>query len=185
MTPLCRQNDSLLLCVDIQESLFSVMPDPARQKLLENVETLLKTSQRLNIPVFYTEQYPRGLGHTVKRIQKALPDDALYFDKASFSCCGDSELVSAVHKTRKRQLIITGMESHICVMQTALDFLHQGYEVFVVDDAVCSQRMAHWKSALNRLRQAGIIAAPTESILFEWLRDSNHEQFKSVAALLR
>jgi isochorismate hydrolase len=77
------------------------------------------------------------------------------------------------------------METHVCVMQTALELQDNGIEVFIADDAVCSQKMAHWKSALNRLRQTQITAAPTESILFEWLRDSSHEHFKTVSGYLR
>lgn len=185
MTPLCRQDDSIVLAIDIQERLLAAIMEPARERVLYNTTTLLRTAGLLSIPVLYTEQYPQGLGSTVAEIQEALPDNAQYFDKTHFSCCGASDFLDAIRTSHKRQVIIAGMESHICVMQTALELKQDGFEVFVADDAVCSQKMAHWKSALNRLRQAGIVTAPTESILFEWLRNAKHEHFKSVSALLR
>lgn len=182
---MCRQDDSIIVLVDIQDRLLATIMEPARTRMLDNTTTLLKTAELLDIPVIYTEQYPQGLGSTAIEIRTALPGNARYFDKTHFSCCGSEDFLSAVRASHKRQVIITGMESHICVMQTALELKQDGFEVFVADDAVCSRKMAHWKSALNRLRQAGVVAAPTESILFEWLRHSHHEQFKSVSALLR
>ncbi len=184
MPPLCRLTDSLLLCIDIQERLYDSLPDPARGRMVRNIETLVKSAALLEIPVFSTEQYPKGLGATVEPLQAALPPDARRFEKTTFSCCGADNFTETLRNTHKRQVIITGIETHICVMQTALELQNDGFEVFVADDAVCSRRMAHWKSGLNRLRQAGIVAAPTESILFEWLRDARHDQFKTISALL-
>ncbi len=185
MVPLCRKEDSLFLCVDIQDRLLAAMVEPARSRMLDNVEHLLKTTVMLDIPVIYTEQYPAGLGATTGQIARAMPETAQYFDKTRFSCCSDELFGEALRKTHKRQVVITGMETHICVIQTALELNAEGFQVFVVDDAVCSQRMAHWKSALHRLRHAGVIVAPTESILFEWLSDADNEHFKAVSALLR
>ncbi len=184
MAPLGRQEDSLLLCVDIQERLLESMVEPARGRMLENTKHLIKVAQLLEMPVFYTEQYPQVLGQTQTDIQAALPNDAKQFAKQSFSCCGEAEFMTQLRATHKRQIVITGMETHICVMQSALDLVDAGYEVFVVDDAVCSQRMAHWKSALHRMRLAGVSVAPTESIMFEWIRNADHPHFKTVSALL-
>jgi len=161
------------------------MVEPARSRMVENTVRLLKTAQLLSIPAMYTEQYPQGLGSTIAEIKEVIPEGSDYFDKTSFSCCATESFIKAVRASRKRQVIITGMETHVCVMQTALELQDNGIEVFIADDAVCSQKMAHWKSALNRLRQTQITAAPTESILFEWLRDSSHEHFKTVSGYLR
>ncbi len=185
MAPLCRKEDSLLLCVDVQDRLLAAMVEPARSRMLDNIEHLLETSKMLDIPVFYTEQYPAGLGPTTAQLKKAMPASAQYFDKTQFSCCSHTSFREALHDSHKRQVVVTGMETHICIMQTAMELLEDSFEVFVVDDAVCSQRMAHWKSALHRLRHAGAIVAPTESILFEWIRDSSEKHFKAVSALLR
>lgn len=185
MSPLCRQTDSLLLCIDIQDRLLQTMVEPARSRMIENTVRLLKTAQLLSIPVIYTEQYPQGLGATVDEIKEFIPEGSSHFDKTCFSCCATENFLETVRETRKRQIIVTGMETHVCVMQTVLELQEDGFEVFVADDAVCSQKMAHWKSALNRMRQTGITAAPTESLLFEWLRDSSHEDFKTVSGYLR
>ncbi len=185
MSPLCRQKDSLLLCIDIQDRLLQTMVEPARSRMIENTVRLLKTAQLLSIPVIYTEQYPQGLGATVDEIKEFIPEGSSHFDKTCFSCCATENFLETVRETRKRQIIVTGMETHVCVMQTVLELQEDGFEVFVADDAVCSQKMAHWKSALNRMRQTGITAAPTESLLFEWLRDSSHEDFKTVSGYLR
>ena len=185
MSPLCRQKDSLLLCIDIQDRLLQTMVEPARSRMIENTVRLLKTAQLLSIPVIYTEQYPQGLGATVDEIKEFIPEGSSHFDKTCFSCCATENFLETVRETRKRQIIVTGMETHVCVMQTVLELQEDGLEVFVADDAVCSQKMAHWKSALNRMRQTGITAAPTESLLFEWLRDSSHEDFKTVSGYLR
>ncbi len=185
MSPLCRQKDSLLLCVDIQDRLLQTMVEPARSRMIENTIRLLKTAQLLSIPVIYTEQYPQGLGTTVDEIKAFLPDGSLYFEKTNFSCCATKSFQEAVRATHKRQIVVTGMETHVCVIQTALELQEDGFEVFIADDAVCSQKMAHWKSSLNRMRQNSITAAPTESLLFEWLRDSSHEHFKTVSGYLR
>jgi len=185
MSPLCRQKDSLLLCIDIQDRLLQTMAEPARGRMIENTVRLLKTAQLLSIPVIYTEQYPQGLGATTGEIKDSIPDGSHRFEKTCFSCCATDSFQETVRDTHKRQIIITGMETHVCVMQTALELQEDGFEIFVADDAVCSQKMAHWKSALNRMRQTGITAAPTESLLFEWLRDSSHEHFKTVSGFLR
>ncbi|MGV6818036.1 MAG: isochorismatase family protein [Thiotrichales bacterium] len=185
MAPLCRAEESLLLCVDMQDRLLDAMVEPARTRMLENTEYLLKTASMLSVPVFYTEQYPEGLGKTTGRIKEQFPADVQYYAKTEFSCCAVDDFSAGLRNTHKRQIVLVGMETHICVMQTALELLDNGFEVFIADDAVCSQRMAHWKSALNRLRMAGAIVAPTESILFEWIRDAKHEHFKAVSALFR
>ncbi len=185
MTPLCRRDDSLLLCIDIQERLANAMAEPARSRMIDNTVRLLHTARMLDLPVLYTEQYPAGLGPTVAPVRNALPEGARYFDKTSFSCCGADRFLDTVRASHRRQVVITGMETHVCVLQTALELHADGMEVYVADDAVCSQKMAHWKSALHRLRQNGVYHAPTESVLFEWLRDAQHEAFKKVSALLR
>jgi nicotinamidase-related amidase len=153
--------------------------------MIENTVCLLKTAQLLSIPVICTEQYPQGLGATADEIKEFLPEDSGCFEKTSFSCCATESFLEAVRASHKRQIIVTGMETHVCVMQSAIELQDDGFEVFVADDAICSQKMAHWKSGLNRMRQIGITAAPTESILFEWLRDSSHKHFKTVSGYLR
>lgn len=185
MTPLCRQADSVLVCIDIQETLLSDMSEPALSRMLDSVETLLKAAGILDIPVSYTEKFPAGLGSTNQQVINALPAGALRHEQEQFSCACSEGFLEAIRSTHKRQAVLTGVEAHICVLQTALELQEDGYEVIVVDDAICSRRVAHWKSALDRLRQSGVIVAPTESILYEWLRGASQEQFRQISALLK
>lgn len=185
MAPLCRQNDSLLLVIDIQEKLLSAMPENSAASLLKHCRQLLQAADTLSVPVFQTEQYPNGLGPTDDTIREALPATVSYFDKTQFSCCGAPDFREQVRATHKRQAVLAGMESHVCVLQTALELQEDGFEVFVVADATCSRHIDNWRNAMARLRQAGVIVTNTESVLFEWLRDARHEQFKTISALLK
>lgn len=185
MAPLCRQNDSLLLSIDMQQRLLAAMPEASTEKILAQSERLLQAAGLLSITVLYTEQYPTGLGPTVERIKQALPENANYFDKTQFSCCGAPDFREQLRDSHKRQTVLIGVESHVCVLQTALELLDDGLEVFVVADATCSRNSDNWHNAMSRLRQAGVTVTNTESVLFEWLRDASHEHFKTISALLK
>ncbi|MGF1545994.1 MAG: isochorismatase family protein [Thiotrichales bacterium] len=185
MTPLCRADDCLVICIDVQERLADSMPEPSTTRTLENLVRILQSANLLEIPVLYTEQLPGALGGTVEIVRAAMPDTAQRFEKTAFSCCGNASILESVRKSHKRQVILVGMEAHVAVMQSALELLEHGVEVYVIDDAVCSRRLAHWKSALMRLRQAGAVVSITESLLFEWLRSSSHEHFNKVSWFLR
>lgn len=183
MVPLCRQHDSLLLVIDIQERLASAMRSKPLERLKENTGLLVEASQVLDIPVFQSEQYPRGLGDTVENVRHKLSahSDVMYAEKTRFSCCGEAGFEKGMRNSRKRQIIITGMETHVCVLQTAFELAKLGYEIYVVEDAVTSRRKAHHKNALHRMQQHGIIISNTESVLFEWLRDASHPHFKTLS----
>ena len=185
MAPLCRQNDSLLLSVDLQQRLLAAMPEASTEAMLTQSERLMQAASLLSISVFYTEQYPAGLGPTVDRIKQVLPDHANYFDKTQFSCCGAPDFRQQLRDSHKRQVVLMGVESHVCVLQTALELQDDGLEVFVAADATCSRNSDNWRNAISRLRQAGVIVTNTESVLFEWLRDASHEHFKTISALLK
>ena len=181
---LCEAEDSVLLVIDIQRGLARAMPDKALQRVIKHTAQLLQTADLLNIPVVRTEQYPKGLGETVEDIRQHLKMDTL-LEKTRFSCCGATGFAEAVKLNRRKQLILTGMESHVCVLQTAMELKTTGFDVFVVGDAVCSRDKHNHKNALQRMSQAGVIISNTESVMFEWLRDASHPQFKTVAKLLR
>lgn len=176
---------SLLLIVDLQGRLLAAMPPAEAQDVLDNTVVMLRAAALLDVPVLLTEQYPKGLGHTVEAVGLALPEAAGCFEKSAFSCCGSAEFNQALRAGGKRQVVMAGQEAHVCVLQTAFDLQQQGFEVFVVEDAVCSRAVRHKESALWRMRQAGVGVVCHESVLFEWLRDARHPQFKSVSALLR
>ena len=185
MLPLCRQHDSLLLIIDVQERLSSAMRKKPFKRLKTNAKKLIKSATELDVPIFHTEQYPKGLGATVKSLNKRLTAPQHYSEKTTFSCCGESSFQTAVQKTHKRQIIICGMESHVCVLQTAMELQAQHYEVYVVEDAITARHKQCHRNAIERMRQQGIIITNTESVLFEWLRDAKHPSFKTVSGLLK
>lgn len=182
---LARAADSVLVMVDIQERLIAAMIPAARQAVIRNSRTLIQAAACLGVPVLATEQYPKGLGPTVPELIEVLRAGARPLEKTCFSCAGAESFVAAVSASGRSQLVLAGLEAHVCVLQSALELRGPGREVFVVEDACCSRQMANHANAMYRLRAAGVVVTNTESVLFEWLRDARHEHFKAISALLR
>jgi len=182
---LCRREHSALLIIDVQTRLAAAMPATERERVLRNSGILIVAAKALEIPIVHTEQYPHGLGPTVTELSEHLTDIAQRLEKTTFSCCGAEGFDAAVCADDRTQWILCGMEAHVCVLQTALELHARGLEVFVVEDGVCSRTESNRANALERLRQAGIVVSNTESVLFEWLRDASHPQFKALSALIR
>ena len=182
---LCRAEHSQLLIIDIQERLAAAMPKDVLKKVVHQNRILIEAAGLLEIPVLRTEQYPKGLGPTDARLLEVLPAQHSAFEKTCFSSCGATAFEEALLSNARKQIIITGMEAHVCVLQTAFELVQKQREVFVVADAVCSRYKFNYKNALQRLRQHGVSVTSTESVLFEWLRDASHPQFKAVTKLIR
>lgn len=183
---LCRRDNSALLIIDMQIRLAAAMPEASRIQVLHNSGILIEAAAQLAIPILHTEQYPRGLGTTEPALMERLSGKARYLEKTSFSCCDAAGFdAAACADINRTQWILCGMEAHVCVLQTALELRARGLEVFVVEDAACSRNPANHANAFARLRQAGVIVSNTESVLFEWLRDASHPQFKTLSALIR
>lgn len=176
---------SQLLIIDVQERLAGTMDTAQLQSLVHNTNILIEAATALDVPILRTEQYPRGLGPTLPAIATSLPTGQNAMEKTCFSCCGTSGIETALGDISRKQIILTGMEAHICVLQTAIDLHQRGFGVFVVADAVCSRRLTHYQLALERMQQAGVIISTTESVLFEWLGDASHPQFKTLSKLIR
>jgi nicotinamidase-related amidase len=176
---------SLILIIDIQPRLTAVMPETEASYMLTQVDKLLQAAQLLAVPVFLTEQYPLGLGATHAEISQQLPVDSKSYAKTCFSAGGIQELMLALQKSGRRQIILCGQETHICVLQTALELLQQGFKVYLLEDAVCSRHALHKYSALQRLQQQGVTLVCLESVLFEWLKDAKHLHFKRISTLIR
>lgn len=181
---LCHAERSCLIMVDAQTRLLGAMAPEDRTSLVERGRRLLEATDRLEIPVLATEQYPKGLGGTEETLRQAAPETTRWFDKTCFSCCGARGFGTALVADRP-QTVLFGMETHVCVLQTALELQAQGKEVFVVEDAVCSRSPENRTNALARLRQSGVIVTNSESVLFEWLGDARHEHFKALTAALK
>lgn len=182
---LCSAGQSLLIVVDTQTKLAAAMPPTKRDEVLRNTAILLQAAGLLSVPALVTEQYPKGLGKTEAVLTQHLPPATPTAEKTCFSCCSAADFMAAVQHSRRNQILLTGMEAHVCVLQTALDLHATGMQVFIVEDAICSRRMRNKTNAIARLRQAGIVVTNTESVLFEWLRDARHEHFKAISAFIR
>ncbi|WP_438970973.1 hydrolase [Methylophaga sp.] len=177
-------HNSTLMVIDIQERLASAMPQGVRDRVIEQVSVLLAAAERLSIPVLVTEQYPRGLGPTEPALLKKLPANTPVIEKTKFSSAKVEPVTEALQKSERKQVFLAGMETHICVLQTTLDLLKQGYEVFVIEDAVSSRAKGNQFNALQRMRLAGAVITNVESLLFEWLGDATHPEFKTLSKLI-
>ena len=173
-----------LIAIDIQEKLLP--PIFEKERLVKNSQLLLRLAIILKIPVFATTQYVKGLGPTVHDIASLLSDSPA-IDKSIFSCFGSDAFCSALKRmpVNRTTLLLCGMESHICVMQTALAALRQGYLVHVASDAVSSRREWNWKIGLDRMRDAGAVISSTEMMMYELLRSSSGPAFKELLPYLK
>ena len=159
-----------------------MVPD-AMQVVIKNCIMLVTAANLLEVPVIITEQYAKGLGHSVPELLAVLPT-ALAVDKLNFSCMGEAKFSRRLTRDRS-QMVLVGMEAHICVLQTALDMLAVGKQVFVAEDAIISRNPAHKENAIARMREAGCIISNTESIMFEWLSKAEGDTFKAISQLIR
>ncbi|QDD02209.1 isochorismatase family protein [Candidatus Methylopumilus planktonicus] len=178
-------NDQLLsqvVVIDIQDKLVDVMPKSEIKKVIDASSVLIQAAKILEVPCLYTEQYPKGLGLTVKKIKSLLPGPAI--EKKVFSCLDESKFKSALVKSRP-QIILCGLETHICILQTALALKAAGKEVFVVEDATLSRSGLHHQNAIARLRSEGIVVTNIESVIFEWLRAAEGDHFKIIVKLIK
>lgn len=179
----CHQELSQLAIIDVQEKLCGVMESSALAAVVKNCGILLQTAQLLEIPALHTEQYPKGLGPTVTELHTWLKPDAA-IAKTCFSCCDEPAFSTRLHRDRP-QIVLAGMEAHICILQTALQLQTSGKQVFVVEDAIISRRDVNRHNALSRLRHAGVIVTNTESVVFEWLKAAEGDAFKQISKLVR
>ena len=170
------------LIIDIQERL---LPHICHHDQLEiNTEVLIKGLKLLDIPILATEQYRKGLGLTVPSIRIALGDEK-FIEKMSFSCCDDPGFEVELNKTGKTNIIIAGIETHVCVLQTVVDLVGLGFQPVVVEDCVSSRKESDKNNAINRMRQEGAIITSYESILFELARISGTAAFKAISSLVK
>lgn len=184
-TAKCAASQSVLVICDLQQGLGDAMPGKVLNRVLLNATLLARTAGLLELPVLHTEQFPQGLGSTHPTVAQALPSTTQSFSKTAFSCCDGAEFSGALDSLGRRQVVLVGMEAHICVLQTAFDLRARGQEVFVVEDAICSRRLENYQNALDRLRQASVQVVSAESVVFEWLGNASHPHFKAIQTLLR
>jgi nicotinamidase-related amidase len=172
--------DGALLVVDVQQKLVDRMR--YRDLVVANSVRLVRAAGLLSLPVFATEQYPKGLGPTVAELADLIPHRP---DKVTFHCCAVPELLEQLYGRRIRHVTIAGIEAHVCVAQTALELMGLGFRVQVPADAVASRAKIDWEIALRRLERAGAVVTTTEAILFEWTESSDNPHFKAISALVK
>ena len=173
---------TVLLIIDVQEKILPVINN--HQNIVQNTLKLIKGFKVMNLPIFYTEQYPKGLGPTTGDLKNELTD-AEYFEKMSFSCFGAIDLFRKFEDKNLSQIVVTGIESHVCVQQTVLDLLENKFQVNVAADAVSSRRETDYRIALERMRGYGAEITTTESILFELLNVCGTDTFKKVSKIVK
>ena len=175
--------NSLLVIVDVQERLLpAVLHQP---QIVFNVRRLLEAAQAIGVPVVVTEQYPQGLGSTVQELVPYIPAGTAVLPKKSFSIYDDERIRTEIDNHRRSQIILCGMETHVCVQQSAFDLLRAGHEVYIVVDAVSSRFDEAQQMALRRFESSGMALTTTESLLFEWCRTAEHPQFKMFSRLAK
>lgn len=179
---LIKTSNSVLLVVDIQEKLAPHIHQ--NEVVTENTSRLMQTAIQLKLPVIVTEHYPDGLGRTVEPLQDYLPGCHV-FEKKYFSAASEANILQHLEGIGCDDVIITGSETHVCVMQTSLELLSAGFKVWIVDDATSSRRPFDRHTALKRLNSAGIQSLSTEMLLFEWLERGDNPAFKETLALIK
>jgi nicotinamidase-related amidase len=176
------KDEAVLVIVDIQEKLAAVMGD--RQKVTDNCLHLIEIARLLHIPIILSEQYPRGLGHTVREIKEALPAYEPV-EKLAFSCCGRPAFLEKLADTERRKVILCGMETHICVLQSGIDLIKRDFTVHVINDAMCSRAQDNHRTGIEFMRDAGGIITCTETVLFQLLEKAGTEEFKTISKRIR
>lgn len=176
-------DNTALLVIDVQGKLAQLMHQ--QESLFANLDKIIKGAQALELPLIWTEQVPEKLGRTTPEIAELLVNSAQPISKTSFSCCGVAPFMAQLAPLQRQQILVTGIETHICVYQTSVDLLKQGYEVQVVADAVSSRTAENKQIGLARIQAAGGVITSTEMALFELLRVAEGEQFRQIARIVK
>lgn len=173
---------SCLIVVDVQERLLPAVE--RGETVVANATTLMRAARRLNVPMLLTEQYPKGIGRTVTELARLAPNDGIV-EKLAFSAAAEPEALRRIEGLGRRQVVIAGIEAHVCVLQTALGLLERGFAPVVVQDAVSSRRTNDKDHAMARLRANGVEVVTTEMVVFEWMGRAGTAEFKDVHALVK
>lgn len=178
-----NKEDSIVMIIDVQEKLLNAVFNKA--SLEKKATTLANTAKILEIPVIVTEQYPKGLGATVETLKEVLPENTQYFEKTAFSALENNDVLEALKNSGKKQVVIFGIETHICVSQTTNALIQDGFEVSVIRDACGSRSELEYSAGLERMKDNGAHVLTTEIALFEWLKGAKHPKFKEVQMLIK
>ncbi len=178
-----NSDQTALVVVDLQEAFRSPINDFAQ--IVSRTSLIVRGFQILNLPVIVTEQYPKGLGRSAEEIVLSLPPDFEYIEKTAFSSCGATLFMKKLRETGATQIVLCGLETHVCINQTAHDLLNENYQVHLLHDCV-SSRFTHDKEiALRKMQSNGVMPSSVETALFELMKDAKHKQFKAIQELIK
>jgi len=176
---LIDRDNCTLFVIDVQGRLLPAVQSP--ELTLANTVALVEVAQQLDIPIAYSEQYPQGLGTTEESLLSLFEGKAEQFEKLSFSCVSEPQIKTALSQWERKQIIVAGMETHVCVLQTVLELCDMGFQVYVVEDAVSSRKNRDKELALQRMQQNGVVIVSKEMVMFEWLHRADHPRFKEIS----
>jgi nicotinamidase-related amidase len=182
---LLRRDRTVLAVIDMQERLLNAFAPDRRDDVVRSTLIALDAATILGVPVIVSEQYPKGLGPTIPEIRDRLGDRFTPVEKLVFSCGRSPEFRAALDTTGRKDVLLTGVESHVCVLQTAVDLIEDGYGVYVAADAVRSRRDLDWQRALSLLERAGAVVGTTEMFVFQLLERAGTDEFKAVVKLVK
>ncbi len=177
-----EQKNTALLVVDVQKKLLDMVEKP--DAVLQNICKIVKAFQILDLPIFATEQYPKGLGSTEASLQALLGKEQKIYQKTTFSCAQDSEFFASVVNSSYKQFVLVGIEAHVCILQTVKDLI-SSKQIVVLQDATSSRNNVDYTSALDEIREIGARVSTVETVLFELLKDSKAQEFKQISNLIK
>ena len=177
-----RKNSQLVL-IDVQEKLFAVMSEASRQNILKHAPVLLAAAAELKLPVVVTEQYPKGIGATIPELRPMISNCPV-IEKVHFAATEVKDFIETLDLTDRKLIVLIGMETHVCVYQTALGLLDIGYDVHVVADALATREALNHEVGLQLMEKAGACVTTTETVLFQWLEEAGTESFKKLQKLV-
>ena len=180
---LLNENESILLIIDIQEKLLNAAFN--KDFLEKQSSAITKAAAEMGIPIIITEQYPKGLGQTINNIKDNNSKNIRYFEKTTFSALDIPELETYLKELNRKQILLCGIESHICVSQTAYALIQQGYDVSIIEDICGSRTEKNHNAGIKRMQEFGAHILTTEITLFEWLRSAKHPKFKEIQQLIK
>ena len=179
---LLDEDNSLLIVIDVQEKLVSAVNG---NSVADKTAKLVNAAHILNIPIIVSKQYPKGLGNTVEKVKEVMPETAHVLEKTSFSLLKESGFLEKLKEYNKKQIVLCGIETHICVYQTAIELVNAGFEVVVVKDACASRNNYEFNLGIDSMQSGGARISCLEIVLFEWLKSAHHPKFKEVQALIK
>lgn len=177
-----ERGKTALVVVDLQEKFVPAIFEIDR--VVENTKKLVRAFQAMKIPVIFTQQYTKGLGQTVEEIAQLFGDDKP-IEKTEFSCMENEGFLKRVKELGAKDLVLCGIEAHVCILQTALDAIRQGFRVHIVQDATSSRKKSDWRTAMQRASQSGAFIASTEMIIFQLLKRAGTDEFKEVQGIIK